>query len=265
MEWKDILFEVSDGVALITVNRPEQMNAMTNSLRQELIEAFRLINESNDIKAVILTGKGDKAFIAGAEIRPDIDSPIIARDDAQIGQYLTNMIERLPKPVIAAVNGAAMGGGLEIILSCDLCIASEKALLGLPEVKLGLIPGWGGTQRVTRTTGKKGAMQLVLLGEPVTAQEAYRLGLVNKVVPGEQLMDEALILAKKMIRNSPFAMAQAKKAVLAGMEIPLGEGLEFERELEGTCFDCHDVQEGVKAFLEKRTPNFTGKPGREIG
>lgn len=256
---KDILFDVSDGVAVLTINRPQTMNAMTPSLRPQLIEAFEQIKDSDEIRIVILTGQGEKAFIAGAEIDTKINSPISARNDAQKGQSLTNTIERLPKPVIAAVNGVAMGGGMEIMLACDFCIAAETALFGMPEIKLGLIPGWGGTQRITRALGKKTAMQLALLGEPVKAEDAYRMGLVNIVVPSEELMPEAQKLAKKLLGNSPFAMAQAKRAILASMEVPLSEGLELEAELEGICFDSEDQVEGVKAFMERRKPNFSGK------
>lgn len=256
MTGKDILFEVSGGVAVLTINRPQAMNALTPSLRQELIETFEQIKDSDKIRIVILTGQGEKAFIAGAEIDTEINSPISARNDAQKGQSLTTMIERLPKPVIAAVNGVAMGGGMEIMLACDFCIASENAIFGMPEIKLGLIPGWGGTQRITRTLGKKVAMQLALLGGPVKAQDAYRMGLINWVVPCEELMNEAQKLAKKLLGNSPFAMTQVKRAILASMEVPLYEGLELEAELEGICFDSEDQVEGVKAFMERRKPIF---------
>lgn len=259
MTGKDLLIEMAGGVAVLTVNRPQAMNNMTSWLRQELMEAFQRIRESDEIRVVIITGQGEKAFISGAEIDAKIAGPISARNDAQKGQSLTTLIEKLPKPVIAAVNGPALGGGMEIMLACDFCIASENAMFGLPEVKLGFIPGWGGTQRITRSLGKKGAMQLALLGELVMASEAYRMGLVNQVVSSDKLMDEAHKLANKLLTNSPFAMAQVKKAILAGMEVPLNEGLELEAELEGVCFDSEDKTEGIKAFLERRKPNFTGR------
>jgi enoyl-CoA hydratase len=262
LTFKELLFTESEGVAVITVNRAQKMNSMSAVVRGELLEALRLVKEREEIKVVIITGAGDRAFIAGAEISEMVStltSPVIVNQDALNGQEITGLIETLPKPVIAAVNGAALGGGMEIMLACDLCVASEKAVFGLPEVKIGLIPGWGGTQRITRTVGKKAAMQLALLGEPISAAEAFRMGLVNEVVSGDQLIEQALQWAKRLMKNSPFAMGLAKKAVLEGMETSLDAGLQLEAALEGICFSSEDNREGVTAFIEKRRPKFTGR------
>ncbi|NPV90856.1 MAG: enoyl-CoA hydratase/isomerase family protein [Firmicutes bacterium] len=262
MAFEELLLSESEGVAVITVNRPHKMNSMSAVARRELLEVLRRVRDREEIKVVIITGAGDKAFIAGAEIGEmagGLVAPVTVNRDALKGQEITSLIETLPKPVIAAVNGAAMGGGMEIMLACDLCVASEQAVFGLPEVKLGLIPGWGGTQRITRAVGKKAAMQFALLGEPISAAEAHRLGLVNEVVPGEQLMDQALQMAKRLMKNSPFAMTMAKQAVLEGMEMPLDGGLKMEAAFEGICFASEDNKEGIAAFIEKRRPRFTGR------
>lgn len=262
MPLDELLFEVSKGVAIITVNRPQSMNSLNQQAREELIKLLELAKDREDIKVLIITGMGEKAFISGAEISEvenKITTSASAFEDARRGQVITNMIERLPKPVIAAVNGAALGGGMEIMLACDFCIATEKAVFGLPEVKIGFIPGWGGTQRIIRTLGKKGAMRFALLGETVQASEAQRLGLVNEVVPYEQLIVKALQLANQLMKNSPFAMSMVKKAIIEGMDMPLSAGLEFEAGLEAICFASEDKKEGIKAFLEKRRPQFTGK------
>lgn len=262
MTFEELLVSESEGVAVITVNRAHKMNSMSAVVRREMLEALHLVREREEIKVVIITGAGNKVFIAGADISEMAGgpvSPVAVNQDALKGQEITDLIESLPKPVIAAVNGAAMGGGMEIMLACDLCVASDKAVFGLPEVKIGLIPGWGGTQRITRAVGKKTAMQLVLLGEPISAEEAFRLGLINEVVPGEQLMDRARKMAKRLMKNSPFAMNMAKRAVLEGMEMPLDGGLKMEAAFEGICFASEDNREGIAAFIEKRRPKFIGR------
>jgi len=216
--------------------------------------------QDSDVGIVIITGAGEKAFVAGADIKEMKDmSPLEARNFMHFGQGVFNDIENLPKPTIAAVNGFALGGGCELALSCDMIIASEKAKFGLPEVTLGIHPGFGGTQRLPRLIGSAKAKELIFTGKMIDANEALRIGLVNKVVPPENLMDVAKALAQKILKNGQLAIRLVKSAINAGLNVPLEKGLAYEAVTQGLAFTTEDKNEGLEAFLEKRKPNFKGK------
>jgi len=256
----NLLFEKKDGIAFITVNRPSLRNALNDETMRELRTAFEQIKQDDEVRVAILTGAGDKAFVAGADINVlERQSAITGAQHAAGGQDLLNFIENLGKPVIAALNGYTLGGGCELAMACTLRIASESAMLGQPEVKLGIIAGNGGTQRLPRLVGKGRALQLLLTGELISAQEAFRIGLVNQVVPQAQLMEAAVALAKKIIPNAPLAIRYTLEAVNRGMEMTQSEGLALEASLAGLCFSTQDMKEGVRAFLEKRPANFLGR------
>ncbi len=249
-----------DGIAVVTINRPKVLNALNATVIDELEKCFTELKDDPQVKAVILTGAGDKAFVAGADISGLVElNPLQGKEFAERGQRVFNLIENLGKPVIAAINGYALGGGCELAMACTLRVASEKAKLGQPEVNLGIIPGYGGTQRLPRLVGKGRAMELILTGRMVDAQEAYQIGLVNKVVPHEKLMDEAIELAKTIMSKGPLAVKYAMEAVNRGLEVSLEEGLRIEADLFGICCATEDKTEGTKAFLEKRKPNFQGR------
>jgi enoyl-CoA hydratase len=255
-----ILVQSQDGLAQVTINRPEKLNALNGTVIEELLEAFEALKRDPSVRAVILTGAGDKAFVAGADIgelaRLD---PVSARENALRGQRLTLLMETLGKPVIAAINGFALGGGCELALACTVRVAQEGAKLGQPEVKLGIICGYGGSQRLPRLVGRGRALELLLSGEPIDAAEAYRIGLVNRVVKKESLLDEARAIARRIIAAGPVAVAKTLEAVARGLERPLPEALALEADLFGGCFATQDMREGTKAFLEKRPPRFTGQ------
>jgi enoyl-CoA hydratase len=244
----------------IVINRPDKLNALNAETIRNLYSAFLSLRDDPEIKCVILTGAGDKAFVAGADIselaRLDQAS---GRDYVLEGQELTKLIERYRKPVIAAINGFALGGGTELALACHIRIASENAKMGQPEVKLGLIPGFGGTQRLARLVGKGIAMELVLSGKMIDAQEALAIGLVNRVVPPSDLISTCETLAGEMIANAPLALEYSIRAINEGLDRSLPEGLLLEAELFGTACSSEDSDEGTKAFLEKRKANFQGK------
>lgn len=248
-----LLVEAADGIATITVNRPDKLNALNATVISELGQAFGKLREDLSVRAVILTGAGDRAFIAGADIAAlaGLDQAA-ALLNAGEGQQLTVLMESLRKPVIAAINGFALGGGLELAMACTIRIAAEGAKLGQPEVKLGLICGYGGTLRLPQIVGKGRALELLLTGEPIDAAEALRIGLVNKVVKREAVLDEARALAKKILAAGPVAVRLTLEAVEAA-------DLGTEQSLFGQCFRTEDVREGTRAFLEKRPPKFTGK------
>lgn len=255
-----LLVEVRDGVATVTVNRPEKLNALNDAVVGELTEAFEKFRTDPAARAVILTGAGEKAFIAGADIALlSSFEPRSARENALKGQHLTRLIENLGKPVIAAINGFALGGGAELALACTLRVAAEGARIGQPEVKLGIICGYGGTQRLPRLVGKARALELLLTGEPIDAAEAFRIGLVNRVVKREALLDEARAIALRILAVGPVAAQYSLEAVHRGMETTLDEGLQLEANLFGLCFATQDAREGISAFLEKRAPKFAGK------
>lgn len=260
MPWNCLQFEIdADGIATLTVNRPEKLNALNAQTISELGEAVAEIATNGSIRGVVLTGAGEKAFVAGADIGGiQFASPLAARHSSQIGQAVFRRLERLEKPVIAAINGFALGGGLELALSCTLRIASETARLGLPEVKLGIMPGYGGTQRLPRLVGRGRALEMILLGEPIDAAEAHRIGLVNRVTaPGNLLLVAKQILLR-ILANGPAAIGLALRAVDAGYNANLDEALELESAAFGVAAGTEDCREGVAAFLEKRKPVFTG-------
>ena len=260
MPYETLLFEKRDGIAFLTINRPEKLNALNQKVMKEIHDCFENLKNDDEVRAVILTGSGEKAFVAGADINElAVQAPIGGRETSLSGQRTLDLIENLGKPVIAAVNGFALGGGCELAMACTLRIASENARLGQPEVKLGIIPGYAGTQRLPRLVGKGRAMELILTGDPIPAQEAYRIGLVNQVVAQKDLLATAEALARKMMANGPVALRLAMEAVNHGMEMTQEEGQFLEATLFGLCCTTEDKNEGTRAFLEKRPPKFVGR------
>ncbi len=260
MAYENLLYETRDGLAFITINRPNVLNALNRKTMEELNDAAGEAIADSEVRVVILTGAGEKAFVAGADINELAEqTPVTGRDYGLFGQSVLNKIENAPKPFIAAINGFAFGGGCELAMACHIRIASEKAKLGQPEVKLGLMPGYGGTQRLARLVGEGRAMQLNLTGEPISAEEAFRIGLVNEVVPPGDLMQEAEALANKIKANAPLAVRFAMEAIHHGLQGTLDEGLYLEATLFSLCATTEDMKEGTKAFLEKRAPQFKGR------
>jgi len=260
MAYETLLYEKRNGVGYVTVNRPDKLNALNHTVIEELQSCFEAAQGDDEIKAVILRGAGEKAFVAGADINElAVQSPVEGKETSLRGQKLLDFIENLGKPVIAAMNGYALGGGCELAMACTLRIASESARLGQPEVKLGIIPGYAGTQRLPRLVGKGRALEIILSGEPISAQEAQRIGLVNQVVPPQELMTAAEKLAQKIIANAPLAIKFALEAVNHGLEMPQAEGEFLEATLFGLCCTTADMKEGTRAFLEKRAAKFVGK------
>ena len=248
--------ERRNGYAVVSINRPKVLNALNRATVLELDAAFGALEDDRDSGVVILTGT-EKAFVAGADIAEMIEmSAIQARDWSRLGQSVLSRIENFPRPVIAAVNGFALGGGCELAMACDIRIASAKAKFGQPEVSLGIIPGFAGTQRLTRIVGKGLAKLLVFTGDTIDAEEALRIGLVDKVVAPEELMATAEAVAAKILSKSPLAIAQAKTAINRGIEMGVEEGCAFESEAFAICFTGPDQREGMKAFTEKRKPTF---------
>jgi enoyl-CoA hydratase/carnithine racemase len=260
MTFSNILLEKKNSIAYVTVNRPDKLNALNMATMEELRGAFQDIRNDAGIRVAILTGSGEKAFIAGADIGElSQNEGVIAKEYAQRGQSVLNLIESLGKPVIACINGFALGGGCEIALACTMRLASETAKLGQPEVKLGIIAGYGGTQRLPRLVGKGIAMQLLLTGEIITAKEAHRIGLVNEVTAPADLIPRAEAIAQEIIVNGPLAVQYTMEAVNKGMETTLAEGLNIEAVLFGRASSTEDKKEGTVAFLEKRPARFKGK------
>lgn len=258
--FENLLYEKKNGIAYVTVNRPAVRNALNAQTVRELQTAFEQAKNDDEVRVVILTGTGDKAFVAGADINElATQTPVNGRDYGLAGQAVFNDIERLGKPVIAAVNGYALGGGCELAMACTFRIASENAMLGQPEVKLGIIPGYGGTQRLPRLVGKGRALQILLTGDMVPAAEALRIGLVNQVVPQAELIAAAEAIARKIMANAPLAVKLCLDAVNQGMEMTQEEGQFLEATLFGLSCATEDMKEGTKAFLEKRSPNFKGR------
>lgn len=260
MEFKNLLRQKANGLGWIIINRPEKLNALNRETIEELIQAFESWREDEEVLAIIITGAGEKAFVAGADISElaELDE-ISGREYARRGQELTLLIENYPKPVIAAINGYALGGGTELAMACHLRLASETAKMGQPEVKLGLIPGFGGTQRLARLVGKGRALEVILSGRMITAAEALSWGLINRVVSPEKLKEEAENLAKEIIKNGPLALGLAIEAVNRGLDRPIEEALEIEAEIFGQVCATEDAREGTAAFLEKRPPRFRGQ------
>ena len=258
MSFEKLHLEVSDGIATITIDNPKA-NALSRQVIKELDRAFAEVKKNDDVKAVILTGAG-RMFVAGADIAElNTLSALEAVEYSRSGQHLMTRIESLSKPVVGAINGFALGGGCEIAMSCTLRIASDAAKFGQPEVKLGLIPGFGGTQRLPRLVGPGPALELLLTGDMIDANEAHRLGLVNKVVEGEKLMDEARDLANKLAAVGPVALQLTKDAAYRGMTMSASDGMRLEADLFGLAFATEDAREGTAAFLEKRAADFKGK------
>lgn len=254
-----ILMDVTGEIALVTLNRPHCLNALNGQLFQELEQCMMEIEKRGDIKVVILTGAGDKAFAAGADISAMVDMTVVeGRAFDKLIQEVSMRMENMPQVIIAAVNGFALGGGCELSLSCDIRVASENARFALPETGLGIIPGGGGTQRLPRIIGQGRAMEMIVTGRQIDAQEAYRIGLANHVVPQEELMDFCMKMAKKICSKSSYANALAKRAVNLSEDTDLRSGLAAELELISVSFATEDRTEGMRAFLEKRKPVFKG-------
>ncbi|MBM9520778.1 enoyl-CoA hydratase/isomerase family protein [Desulforhopalus vacuolatus] len=257
MDYTNILVEKNKTSAIVTLNRPQALNALNKTMLEELLFCLTKLSRDKTIKVVILTGAGENAFVAGADIAfmQDLTSNE-GKLFGRLGQTVTRTIENLPQPVIAAVNGFAMGGGCELALSCDIRLASDNAKFGLPEVKLGVIPGFGGTQRLPRLIGKGLACELLYSGKVIDAAEARRIGLVNRVVPQEKLMEECLALAALIGSRGPAAVQLCKEVVNNGMEMDLTRACSYEADLFGLCFGGDEQKEGMAAFLEKRSPDF---------
>src|SRR5262249_17363832 len=256
---ENVLYEKKGPIAYVTLNRPKVLNALSKQTWEDLRAAFQDAQDDSDVRGVILTGAGDKAFIAGADITELAHvTAVEAEKSSSYGQSVLDFIENLGKPVIAAVNGFALGGGCEAAMACTIRVASENARFGQPEVSLGLVPGGGGTQRLPRLVGKGRALQLILSGEMISAQEAYRIGLVNEIVPAAGLITRAEEILKKIAGNAPIAVKFALEAANKGMETSQGEGLLLEASYFGLCAATEDKKEGTLAFLEKRAPQFHG-------
>jgi enoyl-CoA hydratase len=260
VSYQNLLVERKDRVAIVTVNRPDKLNALNALTMDELDAAFTALGADPGVGGVILTGAGEKAFVAGADIAElGKDSPVQGKTRSERGQEVLGRIENLGKPVIAAVNGFALGGGCELALACHLRVAAEGARLGTPEVKLGILCGYGGTQRLSRLVGKGRALELLLTGEMVDAAEAFRIGLVNRVVPKEKLLPETESLLRKILANGPLSLRFTLEAVNAGLEMPFEAGQRHEATLFGLICATEDKGEGTAAFLEKRPPKFQGQ------
>src|SRR5712672_2463079 len=257
---ENVLYEKKGAIALLTLNRPKVLNALNRRTWEDLQTAFEDAREDSAIRGVILTGAGDKAFIAGADIGElSKVTAVEAESSSTFGQGVLNLVENLGKPVIAAVNGFALGGGCETAMACTIRVATASAKFGQPEVKLGILPGGGGTQRLPRLVGKGRALQLILSGEIISAQEAYRIGLVNEVVPAADLIARAEAILKQIFANAPIAVRYSLEAVNKGLETSQDEGLSLEASFFGLCAGTEDKKEGTSAFLEKRAPQFQGR------
>jgi enoyl-CoA hydratase/carnithine racemase len=260
MSFDNLLITREDRVALLTVQRPERLNALDARTLDELRQAFLAVKQDNEIRCAILTGAGDRAFVAGADINELAqDTPESARRRGLTGQQVFDLIEQLGKPVIAAVNGLALGGGCELAMACTFRLAADTARFGQPEINLGIIPGFGGTQRLVRLVGKTKAMEMILTGAPITAQEALAIGLVNRVVAAADLLTAARTLAAELSTRAPIALAYAMDAINRGAEMTLADGCQLEAALFGMVTATEDMREGTRAFLEKRKPEFKGR------
>jgi enoyl-CoA hydratase/carnithine racemase len=257
---ENILVERDGGVATVTINRPKVLNALSTQTLDELRRAILALKYDEGVRVVIITGSGDKSFIAGADINElSQQTPIGGREHALRGQHVFDLVENMGKPVIAAINGYALGGGCELAMACTIRIAADTAKLGQPEINLGIIPGYGGSQRLSRLVGRGRALELLLTGDQISAAEAYRLGLVNRVVTGANLMGEARKLAQALAAKAPIAVRYIIDAVNKGLQMPLPDAQVFEATLFGLVAATEDMREGTKAFLEKRKPEFKGK------
>jgi len=261
MAYKNLLIDREDKVAVLTINRPEKYNALNDEVVDELSAAMDELAADDEVRAIVITGAGDKAFISGADIGmlQALKGPHEAVANSRRGQAMTLKVENLRKPVIAALNGYALGGGLELAMACDIRLASETARLGQPEIGLGISPGYGGTQRLSRLVGKGMAKLMIFTGEMIDAQEALRIGLVQKVLPQAELLGEAKGLAAKLAEKPPLTLAACKEAINLGLEVDLDRGLSIESLAFGALAATEDYQEGTTAFLEKRKPVFKGR------
>lgn len=260
MDYQNILCAVENGIATITINRPKAMNALNLDTVTELKDAIEKIAVDKAVKVVVITGAGEKSFVAGADIKEmATKTPAEGREWGQFGQNVFTEIENMPQPVIAAINGFCLGGGCELSCACDIRYASENAKFGQPEVGLGITPGFGGTQRLTRVVGRGQAKELIYTGSLIGAEEAKAIGLVNKVVPQEELMPTVLKLAGKIAKNAPVAVQLSKAAINRGINCDVVTGIAYEAEVFGLCFSTNDQKEGMAAFVEKRKPTFEGK------
>jgi len=260
MEFKYIIYEKTEGIATITLNRPEALNAFSREVADEVLQALEDVRNDENVRVVILTGAGEKAFSAGADIKAMKGmNALKARELSLMGERICTALENLEKPVIAAINGYALGGGLEVAMSCDMRIASENARVGQTEINIGLIPGWGGTQRLTRLVGATKAKELVYTGKIIDAKTAEQLGIVNMVVPVDKFKETVKQFASELAQKAPVALKVAKALINKGAEISLDAAIALEREGFGVVASTEDLQEGVSAFTEKRKPTFKGK------
>lgn len=259
MTYENILLETSNRISILTINRPDKRNALNQATRDEMVHALESLEKSTESRVLIITGAGDKAFIAGADINEFEGRTALMQREAMKGLRIFAAIEEFPKPVIAMINGFCLGGGLETALACDIRVASDSAKLGQPEINLGIIPGGGGTQRLTRLVGEGNAMEIILTGEAIDAARAKEIGLVNQTVPAADLRNFVLSLAARIAEKSPIALRTAKEAVKSAARMSLREGLEREMDLFCLTFGSEDKAEGVRAFLEKRKPDFKGR------
>lgn len=257
MEYKNLIVDIEENVGIVKINRPDVLNAIDKETILELEKAMHELNDNPAVKVIIITGEG-KAFAAGADIRAMIEfDSIEAREFSKLGRRVLSYIENMEKPVIAAVNGYALGGGCEIAMACDIRIASDKAVFGQPELKLGIIPGWAGTQRMARLLGISKAKELIFTGENIDAKEAEKIGLVNKTVSYDELMNEAKKMAKKMLQVGPTALKLVKTVINRGVDSDFTTASSYESEVFGVCFSTPEAKEGLKAFVEKRKPSWS--------
>lgn len=260
MVYENLIVEQDGSVLVITINRPKVLNALNSATLTELGQAIDAAGADESVRAVVLTGAGEKSFVAGADINElAVQTPVIAREHAHRGQRLFDRIERLGKPVVAAINGFALGGGCELAMACTIRLAAEHARFGQPEINLGLIPGFAGTQRLPRLVGRGRAQELLLTGDMIGADEAFRIGLVNRVYPAPSLMDEAKKLAQTLAAKAPVAARYILDAVAGGLDMSFAEAEEYEATLFGVTFATEDMREGTSAFLEKRKAQFKGR------